>query len=106
MSSDQVQHTPVLTREVIEWLDPRPGQTIVDGTFGGGGHTGELLKRVAPGGRLIAFDRDPEAVDRAEALFAHQNVTIVHGNFADVARIVRELGAGPVDGILLAPTYA
>ncbi|MCA9101534.1 MAG: 16S rRNA (cytosine(1402)-N(4))-methyltransferase RsmH [Planctomycetales bacterium] len=101
MSSDQVQHTPVLTREVIEWLDPRPGQTIVDGTFGGGGHTGELLKRVAPGGRLIAFDRDPEAVDRAEALFAHQNVTIVHGDFADVARIVRELGAGPVDGILL-----
>lgn len=101
MTDREVQHVPVLTDEVIEWLDPQPGQTLVDGTFGGGGHTRELLKRLAPSGRLIAFDRDPDAVDRAEALFTGQPLTIVHGDFADVARVLAELGVEGVDGIVL-----
>jgi 16S rRNA (cytosine1402-N4)-methyltransferase len=101
MTDREVQHVSVLTREVVEWLDPRPGQTMVDGTFGGGGHARELLERLTPGGRLIAFDRDPTAVDRAEALFAGQPLTIVHGDFADMARIMAELGVDGVDGIVL-----
>ena len=59
-------HLPVLLAEVLTYLAPRPGAVIVDATIGEGGHAEALLRRIAPAGRLIGLDRDPEAVMRSE----------------------------------------
>jgi 16S rRNA (cytosine1402-N4)-methyltransferase len=63
-------HTPVLARELIELLDPRPGQTAIDCTFGDGGHARLVAERLGPGGTLVAIDRDPLAQERFDALAA------------------------------------
>ncbi|HUN79712.1 MAG TPA: 16S rRNA (cytosine(1402)-N(4))-methyltransferase RsmH [Solirubrobacteraceae bacterium] len=61
-------HIPVLAGELVEALDPRPGQTAIDCTFGGGGHAALLARRLGPEGTLIAIDRDPEARERFDEL--------------------------------------
>ncbi|HUE28388.1 MAG TPA: 16S rRNA (cytosine(1402)-N(4))-methyltransferase RsmH [Solirubrobacteraceae bacterium] len=63
-------HIPVLAGELIELLDPRPGEIAVDCTFGGGGHARLVAERIGPGGMLIAIDRDPAAEDRFAELAA------------------------------------
>jgi 16S rRNA (cytosine1402-N4)-methyltransferase len=87
--------------EVVEWLDPQPGQIIVDGTLGGGGHTSALAKNVLPGGRVIALDLDPAALTAAEQALAGQSVTLVHSNYAELPAILDQLQIPAVDGILL-----
>jgi 16S rRNA (cytosine1402-N4)-methyltransferase len=57
-------HVPVLAGELIELLDPRPGEIAIDATFGGGGHARLLAERIGPSGTLIAIDRDPAAAER------------------------------------------
>ncbi len=64
-------HESVLTEEVIGYLRPRLGQTFVDGTLGGGGHTRRLAEAVGKAGQVIAIDRDLEAVRRAEGELAN-----------------------------------
>ena len=59
-------HVSVLLVEVVGWLQPRPGDTIVDGTVGGGGHSRALAERVGPDGLVIALDRDPAALEAAQ----------------------------------------
>jgi len=61
------QHVPVLLEEVIEYLNVRPGGVIADATLGLAGHSSEIARRLGPKGRLIAFDRDPEAMELAKA---------------------------------------
>lgn len=61
-------HVPVLAGELIELLDPRPGDVAVDCTFGGGGHARLMAERIGPAGTLIGIDRDPQAQERFEAL--------------------------------------
>jgi len=61
------QHVPVLLDEVLEYLNVRPGSTIADATVGLGGHSSEIAKRLGAKGRLICFDRDPEAMELAKA---------------------------------------
>jgi 16S rRNA (cytosine1402-N4)-methyltransferase len=95
------QHQPVLLAEVLQWLAPQPGQTLVDGTLGGGGHSRALAERIAPGGQVIALDRDPEALERAEAALAGLPVRLEHGNFCDLPEILQQLGVAAVDGIVL-----
>jgi 16S rRNA (cytosine1402-N4)-methyltransferase len=63
-------HTPVLARELVELLDPQPGQTVIDCTFGGGGHARLLAERIGPAGTLVAIDRDPLAERHFAALRA------------------------------------
>ncbi|MDG2014084.1 MAG: 16S rRNA (cytosine(1402)-N(4))-methyltransferase, partial [Pirellulaceae bacterium] len=63
-TNEFTQHVPVLYREIVEGLNPQPGQTMVDATCGGGGHTCLLAKRVAPDGVVIGADRDPAAIER------------------------------------------
>lgn len=77
------------------------GATIVDATFGAGGHTKEILSR-QPSGRVIAFDADPAAVERAIELSSRYpgRLTAVHSNFADLDEALEELGVDGVDGIL------
>ncbi|MFY9492934.1 MAG: 16S rRNA (cytosine(1402)-N(4))-methyltransferase RsmH [Minisyncoccia bacterium] len=59
-SQIKLAHTPVLLQEVIHYLNPRPGENFIDATFGGGGHAREILKRIAPDGKLLGIDWDPE----------------------------------------------
>ncbi|OHB81695.1 MAG: 16S rRNA (cytosine(1402)-N(4))-methyltransferase [Planctomycetes bacterium RBG_16_64_12] len=101
MSDPLPVHVPVLLDQVIQWLDPRPGAVIVDGTLGGGGHTRALAERVGPAGRVIALDRDPEAVAAAGQNLLGLPVESVHANFCDLTEVLRGLGVGTVDGVLL-----
>ena len=75
------QHLPVLAREAPEALVSNPDGVFVDGTFGRGGHSRLILERLSPRGRLIAFDRDPEAVAAAGAI-RDPRFQIVHAAFS------------------------
>ncbi len=89
--------------EVIDALGVHAGGRYCDATVGGAGHARAILQRCAPEGQLIGFDRDPAALRHsAEALkdFKDQ-VTLFHGNFAQVVESLAELGLSPVDGFLL-----
>ena len=94
-------HVPVLLDECIKYLNIRPDGIYVDGTLGLGGHSEQIARRLN-GGRLIAIDRDLTSIERAGARLEPwaDRVTIVHGNFRDVAAILDELGVDAVDGML------
>jgi len=94
-------HIPVLADEVLHWLDPKPGQVLVDGTLGGGGHTRLLAERLGPQGRVIALDRDPAALAGAEKSLAGLPVTLVDSNFCDLPEVLAQLEVPAVDGVLL-----
>ena len=91
-------HVPVLLAEALQWLELKPGQVVVDGTMGGGGHTRAFAEAVGPTGRVIALDRDPTAVERIEL---PENVTAVAANFADTPEVLKRLEVSSVDGIFL-----
>lgn len=97
-----VGHVPVLLAEMIEQLAPRPGQVILDGTAGGGGHAMALLDRLRPGGRLILLDRDQEALERLMARIGRSaDVRYFHANFCDFDEALTQAGEERVDGVLL-----
>jgi 16S rRNA (cytosine1402-N4)-methyltransferase len=101
MSSGPTQHVPVLREEVIEWLRPQPGQIIVDGTLGGGGHTRRLAEAVGKTGTVIGIDRDPLPIERAASELRDLQVRAVQANFSDIPEVLGQLGIESVDGILL-----
>lgn len=90
------QHTTVLLNEAVEALVTKPDATYVDATFGRGGHSRLILSRLGPLGRLIAFDKDPEAVAVANAI-ADTRFSIRHQGF----RALSELEGGSAQGILM-----
>jgi 16S rRNA (cytosine1402-N4)-methyltransferase len=95
-------HKPVLLERAVDQLVLRPG-VYVDGTFGGGGHTREILDR-DPQNRVIAFDRDYAALERGERLRSQvgaDRLTLIHDNFSALAVRLDDLGIDHVDGILL-----
>ena len=94
-------HIPVLRNEVLEYLQPRPGQIVVDGTLGGGGHARALAERVAPGGFVLALDRDPQALAAAEQTLAGLPIKVAQANFCDLPEVLRSLQLPAVDGVLL-----
>ena len=91
-------HEPVMLQPCIDGLNLKPGGTYVDVTFGGGGHSREILKQLE-GGRLIVFDQDPDARANAEAL-DDPRLTFVAANFRHLKRYLRLYKADQVDGIL------
>jgi 16S rRNA (cytosine1402-N4)-methyltransferase len=94
-------HIPVLFNETIDSLRVKPDGVYVDCTAGGGGHAAAVLERLSPAGRLIAIDRDPDAIANLKEKFRGEpRLTLVHGNFADVEEIVREAGVNGADGVL------
>ncbi len=98
--TSEFHHIPVLFNETIESLCIKPDGIYVDCTSGGGGHSGEIAKRLN-GGRLISIDRDPEAIEiLKERLLPFGCVTIVHDNFFNIKNILASLGISEVDGIL------
>ncbi len=94
-------HVPVMPDEVMEWLDPQPGQIMVDGTLGGGGHTRLLAAAVADEGRVVAVDRDPAPVARAETTLKGLPILLAQSTYADIPEILEESGIEGVDGVLL-----
>lgn len=96
-------HIPVLFNETIEMLDCKPGDIIVDGTLGGGGHAQAILERILPGGTLIGIDRDPDALEAASRrLHKYQDSLItVHDNFANIESILDKLGIEAIDGMIM-----
>jgi 16S rRNA (cytosine1402-N4)-methyltransferase len=78
-------HTPVLAGELLELLDPQPGQTAIDCTFGDGGHARMVAERLGPGGTLVAIDRDPLAEERFAALAAETacSVRFIRASYAE-----------------------
>lgn len=97
------EHTPVLLEEALAALDVRNGGRYLDATFGRGGHTAAMLQRVGSQGRVIAIDRDPQAIRAGRERFATDDrLTLVHGPFSRVAQVVQEMGmVGEFNGVLL-----
>src|ERR671934_794760 len=85
-------HIPVLAGELIDLLDPQPGETAVDCTFGGGGHARLVADRLGPEGLLIAVDRDPAAEERFAALADETacRLRFIRADFADALEQLRE----------------
>jgi 16S rRNA (cytosine1402-N4)-methyltransferase len=94
-------HQPVLLDEVLAWLAPRDGAILLDGTAGGGGHAAAMAARVGPSGRVIGLDRDPAMLELAREAVAGLPVTLVNAPYAEMARVLEELGIDRVQGILL-----
>ncbi|MFW6163020.1 MAG: 16S rRNA (cytosine(1402)-N(4))-methyltransferase RsmH [Planctomycetota bacterium] len=96
-------HTPVLVPEVVEFLRPRPGQRMIDGTVGLGGHALALLPRLLPGGRLLGIDCDETALSAAaERLSKYRgHFDLAYGNFRDLPAVAAREGYSAADGILL-----
>src|SRR5689334_15647065 len=97
---DHGYHLPVMLREVLEYLDPRPGEVIVDATVGGGGHAEAIASQIGPEGRLIGVDQDPEALaasGRRLSGFGNR-ATLVHARFDEIPRALDELGIAGMDG--------
>ena len=91
-------HQPVLLDEVIQFLAPQPGATVVDGTLGGGGHTRRLLECVGPSGRVIGIDRDPVAIENFRlSMEADDNLILITANYADIPECLAEMGIDSVD---------
>jgi 16S rRNA (cytosine1402-N4)-methyltransferase len=98
-------HRPVMAREILEVLAPKPGETAVDCTLGFGGHAREILARLQPGGRMLGLDTDPAELPKTEArLRAHglgADVFTAHrSNFAGLPQILASAGIAGVDVIL------
>lgn len=96
-SNPAVYHVPVMLKECMEALAIKPDGVYVDVTFGGGGHSRELLKRLGDKGRLIAFDQDPDAARNA---LDDPRFTLVHHNFKFLRNNLRLLDVRQVDGVL------
>ena len=92
-------HKSVLFDEAIKALDLNENKIIVDGTAGGGGHSGEIAKRAK---RVISIDQDPDAIAVLNERFGHkENVTIVHDNYSNIKNIISNLNIEQIDGLLL-----
>ena len=90
----------MLAAEVLNLADPQPGQTWVDCTVGGGGHSRLIAERLGTGGRLIGLDQDPTMLDRARPGLDGLPIALIHANFDQLAEVLRNLGIERVDGVL------
>ncbi|MCB2180658.1 MAG: 16S rRNA (cytosine(1402)-N(4))-methyltransferase RsmH [Desulfobulbaceae bacterium] len=96
-------HLPVLLQEVIQFLAPQDGGLYVDGNLGLGGHSGAILEASSPGGKVIGFDWDEEAIGQARHNLEKYKgrIEFVRRNFAEINEVLDEMGVSGVDGMLL-----
>ena len=95
-------HIPVLLKEVIEVINPKIGDVIIDGTAGSGGHAEKILEKIGDSGRLLLVDWDKENAEKLEQKFsAHKNVLCVNGNYAELPVIMAKNDFPKADGLLL-----
>ena len=97
------QHEPVLVKEVIEYLAPKPNENFIDCTLGGGGHAKEILKMTSPNGKLLGIDLDAEAIKAAKENLQEfgQRVNLVNDNYKNLKQIIYDSGFNQINGILL-----
>ncbi len=100
VSMNDAKHVSVLPREILHWLDPQPGQIVIDATVGVGGHTALLCERIQPGGALIALDQDAAMLAIAKQRATDPCITWRHANFEDLPAVLDELKIPAVDAIL------
>ncbi|MFQ5960480.1 MAG: 16S rRNA (cytosine(1402)-N(4))-methyltransferase RsmH [Candidatus Methylomirabilales bacterium] len=98
----KTQHVPVLVREVVAALEPRPGGAYLDGTVGGGGHAEAILEAAGPPSRLVGIDRDAEAITVARDRLRRfgDRVQLVRGDFREIPQLVSALQMERFDGVL------
>ncbi|MBE6855694.1 MAG: 16S rRNA (cytosine(1402)-N(4))-methyltransferase RsmH [Ruminococcus sp.] len=94
-------HISVLPEETLSRLGVRPDGIYVDGTVGGAGHASMIAAQLGDGGRLIALDRDPDAIAVANKRLAGYPATVVNANFSEMRQVLDDLNISQVDGILL-----
>ncbi len=99
--TDNYNHITVLLKQAVEALNVHSNGIYIDGTFGRGGHSRLILSQLGPEGRLLAIDRDPEAIESAQSI-TDPRFSIVHGPFSCLHGYVRELNLlGKINGVLL-----
>ena len=96
-------HEPVLLKEVLYYLDLKQGDVLFEGTLGGAGHTVEIIKAIAPTGKVIGVDLHSQTLSTASTQFDKfpENIVLVNDNFANIIEILKELDIGSIDGMLL-----
>jgi 16S rRNA (cytosine1402-N4)-methyltransferase len=99
----ELHHEPVMLHEVVSFLRPQSGGLYCDGTAGAGGHSRALLEGATPDGRLVALDRDPEAVERLLQVLAPygERATVVHERFGALPEVMRQRQLPRLDGLLV-----
>jgi 16S rRNA (cytosine1402-N4)-methyltransferase len=102
ITMEQKFHTPVMLKEVLEYLNLRSGMTIVDATIGTGGHSLAILERISLKAKLVGIDRDQESLNIARGRLENfsDNIELVYGNFSDIESILKDLEIEGIDGIL------
>ena len=102
-NAEQTAHTTVLLHEAVDALVTDTDGFYVDGTFGRGGHTAELLGRLSDQGSVLAIDKDPQAISAGQQRFAKDaRLQLFHGSFADLQKVAAEMGkTGEISGVLL-----
>jgi len=100
-------HQSVLLKELIDAVNPKEGDVVVDGTLGAGGHTQELCERLGESVKVVAFDLDTDAIERSkQKLGERQNVVYVNDNFKNIDKVLKDLGIDKVDAIMLDLGYS
>lgn len=102
-------HKPVLLNEVIEILDPKPGEIFVDGTIDGGGHAAEILRRISPKGILVGIDWDKTMIEKArqnisaisKSELLTSKIILVNDNYKNMKKILERENIGKANGIIL-----
>ena len=95
-------HVPVLLHEVLETLNPKPGEFFIDGTLGAGGHARAIIKKIGPTGTFLGVDRDPRAVVSLKAgEMTDGNVTLLSASYATLPELLISQKLGKADGVLL-----
>lgn len=90
-------HIPVLKKEMLEYLDPKPGQNFVDATLGFGGHTAAILEKISPNGKVLGIEWDEEV---SKKIAPRERLIVVNDSYANLKEIVKKYNFGPVNGIL------
>ena len=85
-----MSHIPVLLKESIYYLNPKPGDTILDATINGGGHAKEILKAIGENGKLIGIEQDATQISNLKSQISNLNVKLINGNFRDVDKLIKE----------------
>lgn len=93
-------HEPVLLKEILDYLDPEESEVVVDSTFGFGGHSTEILKRIGSKGKLVAIEQDKAVIELVKPRFNDKRIIFVNENFSKLDSILKDRKIGKVDKIL------
>ncbi len=99
-------HIPVLTKEVLQYLDPKQNENFIDCTIGQGGHAALILKRNKPTGKVLGIDLDPNQIENCRSLIKDKRLILVNDSYINIKEIVNKAKFGPINGILLDLGYS